>query len=174
MQTILGSGGAVGVELAKALNKYTNEIRLVSRHPKKINTSDELVEADLLNFDELQKAVDGSSVVYVTIGFAYDYKVWKETWPKFVRNVLSICKKENCKLVFFDNVYMYDPNHLNGMTEKTPVNPSSKKGKIRAEIASMIMHEAKSGNIKALIARSADFYGPSIKKKYKYINWYRI
>jgi hypothetical protein len=27
MQTILGSGGAIGVELTKALKKYTNEIR---------------------------------------------------------------------------------------------------------------------------------------------------
>ena len=33
MQTILGSGGAIGVQLAKELTKYTNEIRLVSRNP---------------------------------------------------------------------------------------------------------------------------------------------
>lgn len=35
MQTILGSGGAIGIELAKALKEFTNEIRLVSRNPKK-------------------------------------------------------------------------------------------------------------------------------------------
>jgi len=33
MQTILGAGGAIGVELAKALPKYTSKIRLVSRNP---------------------------------------------------------------------------------------------------------------------------------------------
>jgi nucleoside-diphosphate-sugar epimerase len=162
MQTILGSGGAIGVELAIALNKFTNEIRLVSRNPQKVNPSDELIAADLLNFDELQKAVNGSSIVYVTIGFAYDHKVWEKVWPKFMKNVINACKKEDCKLVFFDNVYMYDPNHLDEMTEKTPVNPSSKKGKIRAKIAAMIINEVNRGNIKALIARSADFYGPSI------------
>ncbi|MCB0684622.1 MAG: hypothetical protein KDC32_27455, partial [Saprospiraceae bacterium] len=31
MQTILGAGGAIGIELAKALPQYTDRIRLVSR-----------------------------------------------------------------------------------------------------------------------------------------------
>lgn len=58
---------------------------------------------------------------------------------------------------------MYDPNYLNGMDEETPINPSSKKGKLRAEIAAMIMDKVKGGQLEALIARSADFYGPKIK-----------
>jgi len=49
MQTILGAGGAIGIELAKALKSYTSEIRLVSRHPQKVNESDILMPADLLN-----------------------------------------------------------------------------------------------------------------------------
>ena len=78
MQTILGSGGIIGIELAKALREFTSEIRLVSRNPQKVNPSDELMAADLLNIDDLRKAVEGSTVVYVTIGFAYNLKVWKE------------------------------------------------------------------------------------------------
>ncbi len=35
MQTILGSGGAIGIPLAKELKNYTDQIRLVSRNPKK-------------------------------------------------------------------------------------------------------------------------------------------
>ena len=163
MQTILGSGGAIGNELAKALKVYTNEIRLVSRNPEKINESDQLFAADLLNPDELENAIKGSEIVYVTVGFPYSYKEWREKWPKFINNLLRICESETCKLVFFDNVYMYDEDNLNPMTEKTPVNPPSKKGEIRAGISLKIMEMVASGKIKALIARSADFYGPSIK-----------
>jgi len=135
MQTILGSGGAIGVELAKALKNYSNEIRLVSRNPQKVNDTDELMSADLLNPAEVRKAVQGSEIVYVTVGFPYNWKVWQESWPKFMRSVIDACKEFNSKLVFFDNIYMYDPDYLNGMTEETPINPSSKKGKIRAQIA---------------------------------------
>lgn len=163
MQTILGSGGAIGVELAKALKTYTNEIRLVSRNPKKVNESDELMAVDLLNSEEIRRVVEGSSVVYVTVGFPYSAKVWKEVWPKFMTDVIAACKEFNSKLVFFDNIYMYDPKYLNRMTEETPNNPPSKKGQVRAEVAQMIMDEVKAGKLTALIARSADFYGPGIK-----------
>ena len=163
MQTILGSGGVVGIELAKALKEFTSEIRLVSRNPKKVSTTDELMPADLLNAANVLKAVQGSSVVYVTVGFPYSIKVMKESWPKLITNVIKACEEHNCKLVFFDNIYMYDSNHLNGMTEETPINPPSKKGEIRAEIAKMIMDEVREGKLTALIARSADFYGPTIQ-----------
>ncbi len=164
MQTILGSGGAIGVELAKALTEYTNDIRLVSRHPKKVNKTDELMTGDVTNLADVRKAVEGSSVVYLTVGLAYDIKVWRETWPTIMRNVITACEEHNAKLVFFDNIYMYDPNYLNGMTEETPVNPSSKKGKVRAEIAQMILDEVKEGKLTALLARAADFYGPGDQK----------
>jgi len=117
MQTILGSGGAIGIELAKALKEFTNDIRLVSRNPKKVNPTkvnptDELLSADLLNAEEVRKAVQGSSVVYVTVGFPYNVKVWKESWPKLVDNVIKACIEQNCKMVFFDNIYMYDSNKI--------------------------------------------------------------
>ncbi|MFC2187542.1 NAD-dependent epimerase/dehydratase family protein [Fulvivirgaceae bacterium LMO-SS25] len=164
MQTILGAGGTIGIELAKALINYTHEIRLVSRNPKKVNETDELYKADILNADELKQAISGSEVVYVTVGFEYSIKIWRQNWPKFIQNLLTICEGEGCKLVFFDNMYMYDKNSLNPMTEETAINPPSKKGEVRAEIAQMILDKIKSGRIKALIARSADFYGPAIDK----------
>lgn len=164
MQTILGSGGIIAIELAKALTAYTKEIRLVSRNPKKVNETDELMQADLTKSEDIQKAVKGSSVVYVTIGFPYSYKSWKANWPEFMANVIQACKDNKSRLVFFDNIYMYDANHLNGMTEETPINPPSKKGKVRAEIAKMIMDETEKGNLQALIARCADYYGPGVKR----------
>jgi len=163
MQTILGSGGAIGIELAKALKEYTDEISLVSRNPEKINPTDQLLQADLLNPEEVNNAVKGSAIVYVTVGFPYSYRTWKESWPKFISSVIDACMEHNSKLVFFDNIYMYDPAYLDGMSEETPINPPSKKGKVRAEILQMIMSKVEEGKLDALVARSADFYGPGIK-----------
>jgi len=47
------------------------------------------------------------------------------------------------------------------MTEETPYHPISKKGEVRAAIATQLLNETKKGNLQALIARSADFYGPA-------------
>lgn len=163
MQTILGAGGPIGIELAKALTAYTSKIRLVSRNPEKVNGNDQLLAADLLDRTNVFEAIQGSSIVYVTVGFPYNLKVWQDNWPKFIKYVIDACIEYKSKLVFFDNIYMYDANFLNGMNEETPINPPSKKGKIRAEIAAMIMDKVKEGQLEALIARSADFYGPRIK-----------
>ena len=157
MQTILGAGGSIGVELAKILPAYTDAIRLVSRTPQKINAGDELFPANITNAAEVDKAVKGSEVVYLTVGFPYRLKIWQERWPATMRNVIDSCKKHNARLVFFDNVYMYDRDHLQHMTEETPVRPTSKKGAIRQQIADMLMNEVKHGNLTALIARAADF-----------------
>lgn len=165
MQTILGAGGAIGIELAKALTQYTDQVRLVSRDPVRVNPWNELYPADVTQKEEVRQAVKDSSVVYLTVGFTYSAKVWQEVWPKTIRNTIDACKEHGAKLVFFDNIYMYNRDFLEGMDEETPINPPSKKGKIRAETAAMVMDEVKSGALTALIARAADFYGPGIKDK---------
>jgi len=164
MQTILGAGGAIGTELAKALPQYTDTIRLVSRNPEKVNESDVTYSADLMDSEAVKKAVSGSDICYLTVGLKYDKKVWRRSWPVIMKNVIDACEEHGSKLVFFDNVYLYDPDHLNPMTEETPVNPSSEKGKVRAEIVKMLWDAAEENRITALVARSADFYGPGFEK----------
>jgi nucleoside-diphosphate-sugar epimerase len=166
MQTILGANGTIGSVLAKELRNYTEKIRLVSRNPRKVNESDELFPADLSDAAMVEKAIAGSDIVYLVVGLEYKAKVWAEKWPKLMRAVLDACIKHNARLVFFDNVYMYDVKAVTHMTEESEINPRSKKGVVRKQIAQMIMDEVKSGRLMALIARSADFYGPDNEKSF--------
>ena len=163
MQTILGSGGAIGIPLAKELKKFTNRIRLVSRNPKKVNETDELYPIDVNDITQIDKAIAGSEVVYVVIGFEYKLSVWQKIWPLFMKAVINACKAHNAKLVFFDNVYMYDKSSMPHMTETSPIHAPSKKGEVRQQLHEMIMNEVEKKNLTALIARSADFYGPDNK-----------
>ena len=162
MQTILGAGGAIGKPLARELRPYASRIRLVSRHPQKVDEDNECFAADLTDFEQVCRAVEGSEVAYLTAGLAYDHQVWAATWPKIMDNVIEACTRAKARLVFFDNMYMYDPAHLNPMTEATPVAPGSRKGKVRAAIAKTLLDAHHEGRVEALIARSADFYGPGL------------
>jgi len=159
MQTILGANGVIGNEVSTLLPKFTDKVRQVSRHPKKVNAIDETIAADLLDAKAVSDAVAGSDVAYLVAGLKYDVNAWQEQWPKVMRNTIDACKRHNCKLVFFDNVYAY--GKVNGlMTENTPYNPCSRKGEVRATIATMLMDEVKRGELRGMIVRSADFYGP--------------
>lgn len=159
MQTILGAGGAIGTELAKALAAFTTNIRLVSRNPKKENNTDTLFPANLLDADAVSKAVAGSDIVYLTAGMEYKTKVWEAQWPVVMNNTISACKQHGARLVFFDNIYMYDPAYLGHLTEETPIRPVSRKGAVRAAIAQQLLDEVKAGRLQAMIVRAADFLG---------------
>jgi nucleoside-diphosphate-sugar epimerase len=163
LQTIFGAGGAIGIPLTKELKNYTNEIRLVSRNPKKVNDTDILYPIPNLSREEIFKSIQGSKIVYVTIGLEYKLKIWQNEWPKLMRNIIDACKENNAKLVFFDNVYMYAKNEIPFMTEDAKMNPPSEKGKVRKSLVDMILAEVEKKQLTAMIARCADFYGPEHK-----------
>jgi nucleoside-diphosphate-sugar epimerase len=159
MQTILGANGVIGNELSKLLTQYTDKVRQVSRNPKKVNATDETFAADLLDAKAVSDAVNGSEVAYLVAGLKYDATVWAEQWPRVMRNTIDACKRHGTKLVFFDNVYAY--GKVDGvMSENTPYNPCSRKGEVRATIATTLMDEVKRGELHGMIVRAADFYGP--------------
>lgn len=163
MQTILGSSGSVGTALAKELKEYSSQIRLVCRNPEKVNALDQTLSADLRNKEEAVKAVKGSEIVYLTVGLPYDTKQWKEEWPLIMQNVIDACIAEKSKLVFFDNIYLYEGVSLDPITETLPIRPSTRKGKVRARLSRMLWESAEKEGLQVLIARSADFYGPGVK-----------
>lgn len=161
MHTILGAGGTISNELAKVLIANQQPVKLVGRHPKSMESAT-IFSADLTNSWQTSEAVKGASVVYLCPGLKYDIKVWDAKWPAIMQNTIEACKTHNAKLIFFDNIYCL--GKVNGpMTEESPFNPNSKKGQVRATIATQLLNEMKVGNITALIARSADFYGPNCK-----------
>ncbi len=156
--TILGAGGSIGNSLAAELIKKGAKVKLVSRSNFKMEGTSSIA-ADITNYGQLKNALKDSDTVFLCAGLKYDLKVWREAWPQIMQNSIEACKVNNASLLFFDNVYMY--GKVNGkMVEETPYNPCSKKGEIRAKIAYKLEDEYKKGNIKALIARAADLYGP--------------
>jgi len=162
MITILGAGGTIGNDLARELAALGEKVRLVSRHPKPVDGAAETMAADLSDLRQTVDAVAGSEVVHLLVGLKYDIREWTALWPRVMDNVIEACQRSGAKLAFFDNVYMY--GRVDGpMTEETPFRPSSRKGEVRARIATTLLEQIKAGNLTALIARSADFYGPGAR-----------
>jgi nucleoside-diphosphate-sugar epimerase len=166
MHTILGAGGPVANALTRELAQHNETIRLVSRKPVETTGNNmSWQKADLLNYNEVLEATKGSTVIYLCAGLIYDAKIWQQQWPVIMQNVINATKATGARLIFFDNVYMY--GLVKGpMTEETPYNPCSEKGKVRAQIATQLMNEAKAGNIRASILRAADFYGTDSKNSF--------
>lgn len=77
MQTVLGAGGVIANVLARSLPAHQTKVRLVSRNPKPVLGTEELVKADLLQADQVRRAVEGSEVVYLAAGLTYKASLWQ-------------------------------------------------------------------------------------------------
>lgn len=160
MQTVLGATGQIAIELARELNRtFTEDIRLVSRNPRKVSDSDTLIAADLLDASQAAKAVKGSSIVYFTAGLPPDTQLWETQFPVMLRNALDAARASDASFVYFDNTYMY-PQDDRLLTEDTPFEPVGRKGQVRARMASMVLQEMARGEIPVVIGRAPEFYGP--------------
>ena len=164
MQTILGANGQIAVELARELHdNYRSDLRLVSRNPRKVNASDALLPANLLDAGQTREAVRGSDLVYFTAGSPPDSKLWETQFPLMLKNALDACRAEGAKFAYFDNTYMY-PQDDRILTEETPFAPMGRKGRVRAAMAAMVLQEMARGEIPVLIGRAPSSTGRAIRK----------
>ncbi|UWM66101.1 NAD-dependent epimerase/dehydratase family protein [Enterobacter sp. CP102] len=160
MQTILGASGQIARELARELKRnYTDDLRLVSRHPQKVNDSDMTFAADLLDAQQTRNAVKGSDTVYFAAGLPPDSALWERQFPAMLINALEATRMAGAKFVYFDNTYMY-PQSNAPQTEETRFAPRGRKGKVRAAMADKVLDEMKRAEIPVLIGRAPEFYGP--------------
>ena len=154
---VLGGNGVVGRETVRALLERGQSPASVGRRPSPIDGAQSVI-ADLLDPVEVARTLRGAEVVYLTVGLPYSSRIWAEQWPKILKNTIDAALANGSHLVYFDNVYAYGP--VTGpMTETTPLNPSSRKGTVRAT-ALLALGAAAERGLGVTIARSADFYGP--------------
>lgn len=160
MQTILGASGQIARELARELKRnYTDDLRLVSRHPQKVNDSDITCAADLLDAQQTRNAVKGSDTVYFAAGLPPNSALWERQFPTMLKNALEAARMAGAKFVYFDNTYMYAQSNA-PQTEETRFAPRGRKGKVRAAMADRVLDEMKRAEIPVLIGRAPEFYGP--------------
>jgi nucleoside-diphosphate-sugar epimerase len=158
MHAILGSGGAVSPALAELLTNHQIPVRLVSRSAPASPFGNPFA-ADIMDPTQVRKAIEGCELAYLTVGLPYKLSVWEKQWRPLMQNVVDACSAMGTKLIFMDNIYMLGDNSIPHMKEDSPLNPSSKKGKIRADVDRIVLKGIESGKLQAIIARSADFYG---------------
>ncbi|RKQ39141.1 NAD-dependent epimerase/dehydratase family protein [Enterobacter sp. R1(2018)] len=160
MQTILGANGQIAQELARELKRsYTDDLRLVSRSPRKVNDSDVTVAANLLDAEQTLDAVKGSSIVYFAAGLPADSALWEQQFPTMLKNALDAARTAQARFVYFDNTYMY-PQNDNPQTEETRFAPRGRKGKVRELMTNMVLEEMRREAIPVIIGRAPEFYGP--------------
>jgi nucleoside-diphosphate-sugar epimerase len=84
---------------------------------------------------------------------------WTAEFPALNRAVADATEAEGAKLVFADNVYMYDPA-AGPISESSPPITTTTLGRLRREMGEELLERHRQGRLRVAIGRSSDYYGP--------------
>jgi len=158
IHTVLGAAGTIGGELVPVLVDMGVPVRAVTRRPWTPVAGVEAVVADVATADGARRAVEGSHTVYVCVQPAYTR--WVEEFPALVATIADAASAAGARLVVLDNLYGYGDT-TQPLTERTPQDAASRKGRVRAAITRDLLARSARGELDVSIGRAADFVGPT-------------
>ncbi|TCO52937.1 NAD-dependent epimerase/dehydratase family protein [Actinocrispum wychmicini] len=160
LHVVFGTGPA-GVTLVDELLSRGHRVRAVNRSgTAPVPAEVEMVAADITDTDAMATVSAGATVIYNCAHAPYH--LWDDLLPKLQAGFLAGAASSGARLVVTDTLYMYGPTSGVPMTEHTPHNATSHKGRLRAKVADRYLHANSSGEAQVTIARAADFYGPRV------------
>ncbi len=160
LHVIFGTG-PLGRSVMEELTARGKRVRMVNRTGRAdVPNGVEVVPADLLKGIGVTEAAAGASVVYQCANPAYDK--WPEQFPGLQNAVLNAAVSAKAKLVIAENLYMYGDTDGVPMTEEMPYSAKTRKGKVRAAMATEALNAHRNGTLPVVIARGSDFFGPHV------------
>lgn len=162
LMTVFGYG-PTGEATVQRLRARGTPVRVVQRRrPANLPAGVEFLTCDVLNGDDVKRAMSGAAQAVVTIGFEYRGSIWRAAWPKAMRNLLAAAEAGNVRVVHIDNMYMYGPQTA-ALHEDMPLTTYGRKPAVRANITRLWQQAAREGRVKWAALRAPDFYGPGVR-----------
>ena len=162
LHVIFGTGPA-GCWTARALVEAGLSVRAINRsgeRPEFLPADVEIVAvADAADAEQSTRAADGADVVYQCLN--PPVPLWAELFPPLQDAVIAAAKVAGARYVSMENLYGFGP--VTGpMTESTPIQPTTRKGRVRAEMAAQLADLHQRGELEVVTARASDYYGPGV------------
>ncbi|GAA2710304.1 MULTISPECIES: NAD-dependent epimerase/dehydratase family protein [Streptomyces] len=154
---VIGAG-ATGIATARQLADSGERVRLVTRsgsgpeHP-----GIERIALDAGRTDELAETLAGATTVFNAAMTAYH--TWPETMPPLFASILSATERVGADYVMLGNHYGYQQT-TGPVTERTPMAPHTRKGRVRAELWRQAKNAHDEGRLRATEVRAGQYLGP--------------
>ncbi len=159
LHVIFGTG-PLGKWTGSELIKQGKQVRLINRSGKtdRLPEGAEIVAGDAYDVNKNIELTKGAAVIYQCAQPLY-YE-WAEKFPRFQSAIMQAAETNKSKFIVADNLYMYGDTHGGPIREDLPYQAHTKKGKVRGEMANVVMEAHRTGKIRAAIGRASNFFGP--------------
>lgn len=162
---ILGITGSVGKATARALAGHGWQLRALHRDPDSARQrlgeglpDIEWRRGDALHSDDVNQAAQGCDVILHAVN-PPGYRNWRGVAPPMLRASISAATSSGATLLLPGNVYNFGPDAWPVVSETSPQNPISDKGRVRAGMEQWLREAAGQG-CRSIVLRAGDFFGP--------------
>lgn len=159
LHVIFGTG-AIGRAIMEELAGRGESVRMVNRAGKmdEVPAGVEVVASELYDPAKVRDVARGAKVAYQCS--QPNYFEWPEKFPPLQKAIIDGLTGSGAKLVLAENLYMYGLTHGAAMTEDTPHNAHTRKGKTRSEMSKAAFAAHVAGKLRVTAGRGSDFFGP--------------
>lgn len=156
---VLGTG-ALGRAVMEELLKRGESVRMVNRSGKldEAPAEVEVIASDLYDPAKVREVTREAQVVYQAS--QPNYNQWPEKFPLLQKSIIDGLTGSTAKLVLVENLYMYGDTNGKPLTEDTPYDAHTRKGRVRGEISRAAFQAHKEGRVRVTAARGGNFFGP--------------
>jgi nucleoside-diphosphate-sugar epimerase len=156
---VLGAAGQLGRAAALAFRtagwSVASLVRGTSRSA--IAPGTELIEVDARDSAAVIAAARGADVVLNALNLPFTQ--WATAAMPLAQTAIAAARENGATLVFPGNLYVYGSRIPAIVDETTPVQPTSRKGEIRAAIEVRLRAAADEDGTRVIILRGGDFFG---------------
>lgn len=147
----------------RELTRRGKIVKMVNRSgkaPMGLPAGVQVIAGDANDTDFTRNVCRGAAVVYHCANVPYHQ--WVEKLPLLQASIMEGAASAGAKFIVGDNLYSYGevdrPIH-----EGLPYTATTRKGKVRAQIAEAVLAAHRAGTVRAAIGRGSDFYGPGVR-----------
>lgn len=165
---VLGATGGIGGHVARRLRRGGWTVRALARDPATaINananaTRDdglEWIRGDAMRPEDVTGAARGARLIVHAVN-PPGYRDWDRLVLPMLENSVAAARAAGARILLPGTVYNHGPDAFPLLTEDSPQNPVTRKGRIRVAMERRLRTAAETGEARALVVRAGDFFGP--------------
>ena len=165
---VLGATGGVGGHVARGLYARGWTVRALNRNAREAAKREprfHWLQGDAMNAADVRRAAQDARLIVHAVN-PPGYKDWEKLVLPMLENTIAAARDVGARILLPGTVYNYGPDVLSEISEDSPQNPVTRKGKIRVALESWLEKAAGEG-VPVLIVRAGDFFGPNAAN-----NWF--
>jgi nucleoside-diphosphate-sugar epimerase len=166
MHLVLGANGGIGHWIAVTLVERGEPVRVLVRDPDRFRRTGagtagvDVVRGDALVAEDVRRAARDATTIFHCVNVPYS--AWARQSMPMLANAISAAQASGARVVFPGNVYGVGHARTELVGEDHPMEPTSRKGRLRLEMERRLEELHESEGLAYTIVRMPDFYGPFV------------